>query len=84
MRGTSMALSITATFRCDYCPKFASLGLLVHPRPDRSDVLATATVAHAHLPEGWREHRGKLICWRCVGERHRGSVTTSGKLGVGD
>lgn len=62
-----MALSITATFRCDYCPRFCACGLLVHPRPERSDVLATATVAHAHLPAGWRHVRGKLKCWECCG-----------------
>lgn len=74
-----MALSITATFRCDYCPGHASIGLLVLPRPERSDVLATATVAHAHLPEGWREHRGKLICWRCGQERRGGMLARSAK-----
>lgn len=79
-----MALSITATFRCDHCPRHATLGLLVTSRPEDSGVLAKAEVGWQHLPQGWRCVRGRLICWACGEKRRGGSVTTAEKPALGD
>ena len=59
-----MALSITATFRCDLCPATCFVALEpVMVYPSRGDY-ATVTVDRWHFPEGWQVSNKGMMCWR--------------------